>query len=246
MGQIKAPLIGLSTHTRPVELFGRPTPFSGLTFPYIEALRAAGGIPMLLPHGAGESELRELVGRLDGLLLPGGVDLDPASYGEERHPACGRIDPAQDALELPLTRLALESDTPLLAICRGLQVLNVALGGTLWQDLASQRPESLDHAQFGPENRLTLVHPVEIEADSMVVRIMGATSIQTNSSHHQAVRELAPGLRAVAHAPDGVIEAVELSDHPFAVGLQWHPEAMFRHYPEMLRPFRALVEAAGG
>lgn len=242
----QAPLIGLSTYAKKADFSGRPTTLTGLTLPYIEAVRAAGGLPVLLPHRASPEELAQLLPRLDGLLLPGGEDINPAAYGQARRDQCGEVDDDRDDLELRLTRLALEKQVPLLAICRGLQVLNVALGGTLWQDLAFQRPGDIQHDRFGPDWRTALVHPVAIEPGSRVARIMGAAAVQTNSSHHQAVRELAPGLRAVGHAPDGVVEAVELPDHPFAVGLQWHPEGMFLQYPEMLRPFRALVEAAGG
>jgi len=216
----------------------------GLTLPYIDAVRAAGGAAVLLPMGASEDELRALVGKLDGLLLPGGVDLVPAAYGQDALPECGATDERQDALELSLARLAVERGLPLLAICRGLQVLNVALGGTLWQDLPSQVPAAQAHGFFGQQNRNRLVHAVRLEFGSRLHAIMGVERVETNSSHHQAVRELAPGLVVTGRAPDGVVEAVELPEHRFAVGVQWHPEGMYQQYPSMLRPFAALIESA--
>jgi len=241
---VMAPLIGLGTCCRPVGLAGAQVDLNGLTFSYINAVRAAGGIPVLLPHGAGQDELMALAGRLDGLLLPGGEDVDPGAYGEAPLPACGRIDRERDALEFSLAHYAVESGLPLLAICRGHQVLNVVLGGTLWQDLPSQQPHTQRHTYYGPENRTLLAHTVRIRPDSQLRAILGVDEIGTNSSHHQAIRDLAAGLVATAHAPDGVIEAVELPGHPFALGLQWHPEGMYHEFPRMLRPFEALVAQA--
>jgi putative glutamine amidotransferase len=170
--------------------------------------------------------------------------VDPVEYGEPEIPACGEIDRERDALELSLARHAIEAELPLLAICRGHQVLNVALGGTLWQDLASQLSDSQPHACYHLEEQNVLAHSVRVSSDSRVHSILGVETIGTNSSHHQAIRDLAAGLVATAWAPDGVIEAVELPGHPFAIGLQWHPERMVTADPRMLRPFEALVEAA--
>ncbi len=238
------PLIGLTTYRRPVDFGGFQSDLTGLTLPYLDAVRAAGGVPLLLPHQADPDELLALAGRLDGLVLPGGEDVAPAEYGETTIPECGAVDAGRDVLELTLARLAIETGLPLLAICRGHQVLNVALGGALWQDLRSQCPQAQRHDYYGPDYRSFLAHPVRLQAGSRAAAILGTDAIGTNSSHHQAVRDLAAGLVATGHAPDGVIEAIELSGHPFALGVQWHPEGMFRQDPRMLRPFEALVEAA--
>ena len=240
------PLIGLTTYGRQIQFGYHQFDFNGLTVPYIHAIRSAGGIPLLIPHGALDSELQSLVGRLDGLILPGGEDVDPQEYGDLEIPECGRIDRDRDLLELRLARHAIEEGLPLLAICRGHQVLNVALGGTLWQDLDAQVPDSQPHACHDLEDQNILAHEVKLGAGSRLHSILGAEAIGTNSSHHQAIRGLALGLVITARAPDGVVEAVEFPEHPFAIGLQWHPERMVLAYPRMQLPFEALVEAARG
>jgi putative glutamine amidotransferase len=244
MAKKPVPLIGLTTYSRPAQFGDDQVELNGLTFPYIDAIRLAGGIPLLIPHGAEETELRSLVGRLDGLILPGGEDVDPREYGKVEIPECGRIDRRRDRLELSLARIAIEKQLPMLAICRGHQVLNVALSGTLWQDLSTQLPESQPHSCFHLEKQNLLAHEVELVAGSLLHAIFGVERIGTNSSHHQAIRELAPGLVITGRAPDGVVEAVEMPAHPFALGLQWHPERMVLDHPRMLRPFEALVQAA--
>lgn len=240
------PLIGLTTRSIQTEIANSPVDFHGLAQAYIGAVRAAGGAPVLLPHGATDEELGALAGRLDGLLLTGGKDVDPAEYGEEALPQCGAVSAARDRLEFSLVRHAVRLELPLLAICRGPQVVNVALGGSLWQDLPAQLPNAIRHNFRGPEYHAVLAHRVTIAAGSRLQAILGAEEVGVNSSHHQAIRELADGLVATAHAPDGVIEGVELPGHSFAVGVQWHPELMYREHPIMLRLFEALVEAARG
>lgn len=208
---------------------------------YAAAVEAAGGIPVVLPVLKPE-RAPEVLSHLHGLLLSGGVDVDPSYYGEDPLPGLGRITPERDAFELALTRRALEAGVPVLGICRGVQVLNVAAGGTLYQDLASQRERVLKHSQEAP--RWHESHTVRVEPGSRLAAILGVTEARVNSFHHQAVREVPSGLRAVAWAPDGVIEAVEAPDHRFVMGLQWHPEEMWRRDRLHLKPFAALVEAA--
>jgi putative glutamine amidotransferase len=244
MADKSLPLIGLTTYRRPADFSGKQVDLMGLTLPYIQAVRAAGGVPVLLPHDAGAEEVETLVAGLDGLVLPGGEDVDPAEYGQDKIPECGHVDRDRDALELQLARRATEGGLPVLAICRGHQVLNVALGGTLWQDLPAQVPGAQEHSCAYLENSGTLAHEVRITRSSVLVDILGTDQVGTNSSHHQAIRALGAGLVPTAWAPDDVIEAVELKGHPFAVGVQWHPERMYREYPRMLRPFVALMEAA--
>lgn len=239
-----APLIGLTTYDRPADFFGKQLPLVGLTRPYIRAVRAAGGVPVLLPHGAPAEEWAALMHYLDGLILPGGEDVDPAVYRDERIQECGIVDRERDRLELGLARRAIESALPLLGICRGHQVLNVAQGGSLWQDIAAQLPTAQDHSCSHLEDAGLLAHNVRIKGGSLLAGVIGKEEIGTNSSHHQAIRTVGAGLVVTAWAPDGVIEGVELPGHPFAVGVQWHPERMCDRHPPMLRLFEALVEAA--
>jgi putative glutamine amidotransferase len=199
----------------------------------------------------GQRAWRSIYERLDGLLLPGGVDVDPAIYGQEPHPELGKVDDALDEAELVLTRWALEDQLPLLGICRGIQLMNVAAGGTLYQDLRAQFPGAQCHrfvpSQYGRDHRGHLVH---IEPGSHLARALGL-SVPVNSRHHQAVKDVAPGFVVTARAPDGVIEGLELEglEHPgapFAVGVQWHPENLAAQDAQMLALFQAFVQAAIG
>ena len=207
---------------------------------YCEAISANGGLPLILPPQEDASRVSQVLSLLNGLLLAGGDDIDPAYYGEETLPKCGLITPIRDTWELPLCREALRCHLPLLGICRGIQVLNVALGGSLYQDLPSQRPDSpIRHQQLQPPEVAT--HMVRVDAQSQLAHIIGAETLQTNSHHHQAVKQLAPGLTATAWAQDGVIEGVEKQDEPFCVAAQWHPERLWNQ-PDGA-PHRALFTA---
>jgi putative glutamine amidotransferase len=214
---------------------------------YTNALAAVGLVPAVLPPVPPELAVAALTGAA-GLVLTGGEDVDPAVYGERPHPATGAAHAARDACELALCREALVQRIPTLAICRGAQVLNVALGGTLVQDIPAQRATTLDHDQSG--RRTERVHQVRIERDSMLAGVVGATSIAENSSHHQAVDRVAPPLRAVAHSPDGIIEGVEPVDPAWwLVAVQWHPEELTAT-PEpwdrrLFEAFAAAVRDAG-
>jgi len=236
-----APLIGITTahrqrrHPPPVTLAAIPAT-------YVQAVAQAGGVPILIPLGIGEEGLKALVDRLDGLLLPGGEDVEPGLYGEPPHPRLGKVDPERDRLEIAVTRLALDVRLPILALCRGHQVLNVALGGSLYQDIPSQWPEAIVHQ--APNRRGPgASHLITVDAGSRLAQIIGPGPMMVNSFHHQAIKELAPGLVATAWAPDGLIEAVEMPDHPFCLGVQWHPEEMVRDHPPMRALFRAFVAA---
>ncbi|MGO0123500.1 gamma-glutamyl-gamma-aminobutyrate hydrolase family protein [Desulfothermobacter acidiphilus] len=211
---------------------------------YVEAVHRAGGLPVLLPP-LPPTEAIAALRLVRGLLLSGGGDLDPHYFGEEPLPYTRRIDPSRDAFELALAGLALKRSIPLLGICRGMQVLNVAAGGTLYQDLTLGSSRPLKHYQEAPDWYAS--HWVEIRPDSRLSHILGGvTRIRTNSFHHQAVCRLAPGLRAVAWTSDGVVEAVEAEGKTLALGVQFHPEAMVHQDPLFLRLFLALVQAAGG
>jgi putative glutamine amidotransferase len=210
-------------------------------------VQGAGGAPLLIPLGLPAGALEHLAARLDGLLLPGGVDVEPRRYGAVPSPKLGKVSPEQDETELFLARWALTHDLPLLAICRGIQMLNVAAGGTLIQDIASERPASLKHDRFYPAHPLDeLAHEVAIVPGSRLAAILGAPSLAVNTRHHQALDRLGAGLVISARAPDGLIEGVEAPAQRFAIAVQWHPENLLQAQPAMRRLFRAFIAAAGG
>jgi putative glutamine amidotransferase len=207
---------------------------------YEESVRRAGGEPWVLDPSANRPE--EAIRAAGGLLLAGGGDVSPEIYGTAPHPSYHAAEPGRDEYEIALIRCALDADLPVLAICRGVQVLNVAYGGTLVQDIPSEIAGALEHKLDVPPNEpFTLAHEVWLETDSLLARLAGdgndAESRQVNSRHHQAVKELGAGLVAVATAPDGVIEAVEDPTRRFCVGVQWHPENFYR-----TGEFRSLFE----
>jgi putative glutamine amidotransferase len=211
---------------------------------YIQAVEKAGGIPLPIPITDHQDTLRTIYGLIDGLLLAGGVDIDPARFGQEPHPLLGKVDAPRDRVELALTRWALDDDRPILGICRGIQTLNVACGGPLWQDIGAQVPDALDHKHHPGQPYNHRAHPVAIEPDSRLAAIVGAGEIQVNSLHHQAPSGAGRGLRAVALAPDGVIEALEGTGNAWIIGVQWHPEWLLDD-PRMIGLFQAFVRASG-
>ena len=205
---------------------------------YVDSLRRAGAVPVVIPPQP--ENAAELVEELDGLLLAGGDDCDPAVYGEERHPSVEPMDPRRQSNDLSLARAARERGIPTLGICLGVQVMNVAAGGTLIQDIASAVESEIDHASE-PSDRHR--HEVLVESGTRLAGILGAGELNVNSSHHQAIGKVADGLRVTAHAPDGIIEGLEDPSHPFYVGVQWHPEDMAREESASAL-FGAFVDAA--
>lgn len=208
----------------------------GLLEPYIQALEAQGASVLVIPPQA-QDRLPAVLGRLDGLLIPGGIDIDPIHFGEEPIPEMGEVSVERDALELYLARYAVRNGLPLLGICRGIQVINVALGGSLYQDLPAQGFKGIQHYQKSESG--VLGHFVE-QAGPSFLNGLFEPRFRVNSYHHQALKDLAPGLKAVAVAQDGIVEAVQLEDHPFFAGVQWHPELL----PQQWGIFRAFVEAS--
>jgi putative glutamine amidotransferase len=206
---------------------------------YEESVRAAGGDPVVLDWST--MSVADALAAVDGILLTGGPDVDPARYGETAHPRVYRADPGRDAFELKLSARALEQNTPLLAICRGMQVLNVAAGGSLFQDIPSDVPGAASHAVTEPKN--AIAHAIAVAPGSRVATLLARTHAQVNSRHHQAVSRTAPGFIVTATAPDGVVEAVEKPDARFCVGVEWHPEN-FVESGEFAGLFRGLVMAA--
>lgn len=228
-----APLIGVTTYGR--------NEYSAFTLPteYVDAVRRAGGIPVLIPPG--EAQVTALVARLDGLILTGGPDVDPDHYDGLPHKMIYGIDPERDTMELALARLVAAQDQPTLCICRGAQVMNVALGGTLVEHLPDEVGEQVTHRD---PRSIWAVHPVQVEADSQLAEVLQTTATAPNSWHHQAIRHPAPTVKVVARAADGTIEAAEKPDHPWLILVQWHPEATAMSDPTQQRLFDALVAAA--
>jgi len=203
---------------------------------YVSALTRAGLVPLVVPPLIDPADAGAVVDATRGLVLTGGEDVDPARYGAARHPRLEETDHGRDALELELIRCARARRRPILAICRGIQILNVSLGGTLYQDLRSEHVGPLDHQDSAGQ------HAIRVAPASLLHRTLGVTAATVNSRHHQAVRDLAPGLRATAWAEDGLVEAAEFAtpDAPWMLAVQWHPEdltemALFAGFAQALR-----------
>ena len=209
---------------------------------YLEAVARAGGVPLLLtPQHSGEAR-STLWSRASGLLLTGGGDIDPARLDEAPHPTSADVSAARDDLEIDLARRALAEGVPLLAVCRGIQVLNVALGGSLYQDIPSEPGSPIGHSQTEPRSQAT--HAVKVQPGSRLGEVLGRLEVDVNSMHHQAIREVGDGLRIVAWAADGIAEGAEVPQHPFALAVQWHPEELIGHDQAARNLFSALVDAA--
>lgn len=227
------PLIGITTN-------GRWEMYYKLRVEYVDAVRRAGGVPVMLPPG--EPHLSDLLARLDGIVFSGGLDVDPRLYrGQDDHETLSRIDYERDGTEIDLIRELIALQLPMLFICRGIQILNVVLGGSLWEHVPDIVGDEILHRL---PDKASTPHRVSVTPDSRLARIMGQTDVSTASWHHQAVRELAGGLNIIARAPDGIVEAIELVDRPELVAVQWHPELTAENDPNQQRLFDWLVNAA--
>jgi len=234
-----SPLIGVSTSIT----VGQTPERAYVNSAYLHAVQQAGGVPVALPPQLSTACLNRLLRGLDGLLLTGGGDMDPACFGEEPHATVYDVAPSRDSVETAAVRAIIDRRRPVLAICRGIQVLNVALGGTLYQDVASDPGTQIRHGQEAPRDQPS--HKVTVAPGSRLARILGSDEIEVNSMHHQAVKALGAGLTAVAWAPDQIVEGVELDDASrFALGVQWHPEELVGHSEPSRRLFAALVNSA--
>ena len=238
------PLIGVPTgREKSQRFFGLPLYIMNQT--YVRTLENLGALPVMIPLQMSELTLRGIFERLDGLLLPGGEDMDPSVYGVDSHPQLGPTDRERDRTELLLTRWALEAGMPLLGVCRGIQVLNVACGGTLHQDILSQRPDLDKHDYFPPNfERFRISHEVTIVSDSVLAKSHGARH-EVNSMHHQGIDLVGNDLRVVARASDGLPEALEVPSLPFVVGVQWHPEELAQTDGRSSALFRDFIRASG-
>jgi putative glutamine amidotransferase len=235
------PIIGVTTSAMRTD---KGVQRAHLNASYIRAVERAGGIPLLLTPYHSPAALARFAELIDGLLLTGGGDIDPARFGEPWHPKTDLVSPERDELELQhVTRQAIDTGLPLLAICRGIQVVNVALNGTLHQHVPDAFGDHIAHDQPGARSDRT--HEVTIEGGSLLSRVSGGERLRVNSFHHQALKDLGDGLKPVAWAEDKVVEAVEMPGaRGFMLAVQWHPEELVEDDPAALRLFQALVEAA--
>lgn len=234
----KLPLIGLTTSN------GRKTDNIYIPKTYVAAVKEAGGLPVLIPAGASPDTVLQLRQTLDGILVIGGADIDPALFGEEKTDRVVLDGRERDDFEIALVRTAVDSGWPILGICRGLQVMNVALGGTLYTHIPDQLPGALMHNRDTVTERDLLAHSVAIQSDSAIAAILGSTNLLVNSLHHQGIRRLAPAFQAAGSSPDGLVEAIEIPEHSFAMAVQWHPECL-TDQPAMRNLFESFVQAAG-
>lgn len=243
---MRTPIVGVPSHSYDRVLDGTYPPSFLMTQVYIQRLGLAGAAPIIVPLLRSDDALRAIYERLDGLFLAGGVDVDPSYYGESPHPKLGDVNRDRDRVELALLRWALEDDMPILAVCRGIQVLNVAAGGTLYQDIEAQVPHAIRHNYHKVKPRNYRAHEVTVEPGSRLSTVMGTQAISVNSLHHQAVKDVAPTFRATARAVDGIIEGIEGLNGHFAVGVQWHPEALAEEDAAMQALFDRFVDAIRG
>jgi len=237
------PFIGIpaSQYQKP----GRTWRYNIAYEPNIIAIERAGGIPIIIPASIHNDTLESIYQRLDGVLLPGGGDVNPSIYGQEPHESLDTVDDARDAIEITLTRKAVDDDLPIFGICRGIQVMNVALGGTLIQDVPSMVENAARHTiNRETETRGKVLHSVRIEESTSLAKIIGEPIVGVNSIHHQALGEVAPGAVVTAYSEDGLKEGIEMPDKHFVLAVQWHPEDMIDDDPRMQALFDKFVDAA--
>jgi len=245
------PRIGITTSTLRHDPAGPINPSAATHLTYARCIYHAGGLPLLLPT-LPEADADEILQPLDGLLLSGGGDLDPSHWGELPHPNLGEVDPERDRFEMALLQAALRLDLPVFGICRGVQVMAVATGGDVWQDIPAQCTDSLSHQQTA--ERALPSHAVRIVPDSKLAQILGLDAgksadelcLLVNSCHHQAPRNCGTVFSPVAWSVDGLVEGLALAGPAFALGVQWHPEEMADTDPRQARLFRAFIAACGG
>lgn len=246
---LRRPSIGVTTQTlHSIDHIPAGLPSSWvMNQRYLLAVSVVGAVPIMVPlYDDDLDTLREIYDRLDGVLIPGGVDMNPTAYGEKKSELCGALDPARDRVELQLVRWAVADKKPVLGLCRGLQVINVAMGGTLYQDLEAQYDGAIKHDYFPTMGfeRDHLAHEVEIAGGSRMHALLEEPVAHVNSMHHQGIKLLAPALVASAVAPDGLIEGVESADDHFLIGVQWHPEMLEMQDPHERHMFGEFVRAS--
>lgn len=241
--EVSKPVIGISASLLMIEtgcFKGRERVFVGQD--YIQAIVQAGGIPVVLPILSEEASIEKQMGLIDGLMLSGGYDVHPLLYGEEPDTLLQDLYPERDLYEIQLIQRAQQRRMPILGICRGLQLMNVAFGGTLYQDVSRHSPTILQHLQHAQVH--VGAHTVELVEGTVLRELMQVDSLLTNSFHHQSVKKVAPGFKVNALAKDGIVEGIESVDHPFIIGVQWHPELMIEKQVEANKLFKSFVEAS--
>lgn len=224
---------------------GTKRPIYGNNRTYVHAVESAGGLPILIPMLTDLRKVEDLLPRLDGILFSGGIDIQPSLYGEKKQVETDEFDPQLDEFEMAVANWALREDIPVLGVCRGMQLLNVVLGGTLYQDIASQYSDSLEHRRRDLP-RTALSHTVTIEAGSIMEKVLGTRQVPINSLHHQAVRKPGEGVRISGRAEDGIPEMLEVSDRRFLLAIQGHPEEIYNQVPAFSALFQAFVQACAG
>jgi len=234
------PIIGVTTYQGKND---KDLPIVALLRAYVDALVQAGGVPVLIPSNLTDGTCRTLCGRLDGILFTGGGDIALDRFSSEPHPRVGGMDAERDSIELSLLDTLVHDGKPFLGICRGFQVINVGLGGTLYTHIEDQMPGALKHDYYPDFPRTYLAHKVKVDGGTYLANILGETNLSVNSLHHQGAKDIPAALKPAAHAPDGLVEAVELPNHPFGIAVQWHPEWL-TDQPATRRLFRAFVKAA--
>ncbi len=237
---MSSPLIGITTYRQTHE---EGFPLFSLPEAYVQAISQAGGLPVLIPLGLQENLVKHLLLHLDGILFSGGGDVAPDRFGAEPHPEVNFVDHDRDRVEIQLVRDVIEKGLPFLGICRGIQVVNVALGGTLYTHLPDQLNNALCHSHINSNPRDYLAHEVFIEPGSSLGEILEESRIMVNSMHHQGIACLAKDLKPTVHASDGLVEGVELKDYSFGLAVQWHPEWLTAH-TQMRALFQSFVKAA--
>ena len=210
---------------------------------YSYAISASGGIPLIIPPDISIHSIDTIMKHVNGIMITGGGDIETKRFLGQDHPRVYGVDTDRDNLEIELVHAAESTGKPLLGICRGIQIINVALGGDLFTDIQDQKIDSLKHDWFPDYPRDQLSHPIEIKSGTLLNHILEISLTEVNSLHHQAIRNLSSHLSATAFAPDGIIEAVENSDHPFFLGVQWHPEWLFG-LETTQKLFKAFIQAA--
>jgi len=241
-GGHRRPVIGLTPDLAANAEGGGPPRYE-LKLSYVEGILKGGGLPLLLPYSDDEKVVQAYLDRVQGLVVTGGAfDIPPADYGEEPREGLGPLKPERTAFETTVLRAALERQLPVLGICGGMQLLNVVLGGTLYQDLVRELPSASLHEQKHPS--VQPQHPVDVRDGTLLAEAVGKGALMVNSTHHQAVNVVAPGLLVSAVAPDGVVEAIELPGPAFVLGVQWHPESLVTSVPTHLGILKLLVQRA--
>jgi len=234
-------LIGIPCHALIRAETGRPIYANNRA--YVHAVESAGGLPILIPMVNDLNILTALLTRLDGLLLPGGIDLHPNRYGEEVHPLTEEADLELDEFEITLASWAFQEDIPVLGVCRGMQLINIALGGSLYQDIDEQYPDSIGHTHRNLP-RTHLAHRISVDPGSRMEKILGTQAVWVNSLHHQAIKEPGKGVRITGRASDGIPELLEVTGYRFVMAAQCHPEEIYSIEPAFARLFSAFVQAS--